>query len=160
MTLLEASEHQQRIDGVSGRPDCKLLQIRPNSPFDITVMESIAGSTALFHKYLNSYSIFPLFVTEDMKSMATKALSRLDLRIPREQKEHFEEVLEIGGFRSLTDFLISAASEKADAIMEKHNNWLSSEDDRKTFFAALMNPPKPNARLKKAMKNHFEYTSK
>jgi len=92
--------------------------------------------------------------------MATKTLSRLDLRIPREQKEHFEEVLELGGFRSLTDFLISAASEKADAIMEKHNNWLSSEEDRKTFFAALVNPPSPNAKLKLAMKKHSEFKTK
>ena len=52
--------------------------------------------------------------------VATKELSRLDLRIPRKQKDYFEQALEIGGFRSLTDFVISAASEKAEAIMEKH----------------------------------------
>jgi uncharacterized protein (DUF1778 family) len=92
--------------------------------------------------------------------MATKELSRLDLRIPRKQKDYFEQALEIGGFRSLTDFIISAVSEKAEAIMEKHNNWLSSEDDRKTFFNALVNPPAPNDKLKQAMKEHREYTSK
>jgi uncharacterized protein (DUF1778 family) len=43
-------------------------------------------------------------------------------------------------------------SEKANAIMEKHNNWLSSENDRKIFFHALLNPPEPNAKLKQAMK--------
>ena len=92
--------------------------------------------------------------------MAAKALSRLDLRIPRKQKEHFEQVLEIGGFRSLTDFLISAAAEKAEAIMEKHNNWLSSENDRKIFFDTLLNPPAPNAKLKQAMRRHGEFKSK
>lgn len=92
--------------------------------------------------------------------MAATELTRLDLRISRKQKDYFEQVLEIGGFRSLTDFLISAASEKAEAIMEKHNNWLSSENDRKNFFNALVNPPAPNTKLKRAMKKHSEYKSK
>lgn len=76
--------------------------------------------------------------------MATKEVSRLDLRIPRKQKDYFEQALEIGGFRSLTDFVISAVSEKAEAIMEKHNNWLSSENDRNVFFNALIIPPASN----------------
>ena len=92
--------------------------------------------------------------------MATNDLTRLDLRIPRKQKDYFEQALQIGGFRSLTDFIISAVSEKAEAIMEKHNNWLSSEHDRKTFFNALINPPAPNARLKQAMKKHREFKRK
>lgn len=92
--------------------------------------------------------------------MATKEVTRLDLRIPRKQKDYFEQAFEIGGFRSLTDFLISAASEKAEAIMEKHNNWLSSEKDQKVFFNALMNPPAPNEKLKQAMKKHREIKSK
>lgn len=92
--------------------------------------------------------------------MTTKELTRLDLRIPRNQKDYFVQALEIGGFRSLTDFLISAASEKAEAIMEKHNNWLSSENDRKTFFNALMNPPAPNEKLKLAMQKHGNFTAK
>ena len=91
--------------------------------------------------------------------MATDT-TRLDLRIPQKQKDYFEQVLEIGGFRSLTDFLISAASEKAEAIMVKHNNWLASENDRKIFFDTLLNPPAPNARLKEAMKRHTEFKAK
>jgi Uncharacterized protein conserved in bacteria len=82
------------------------------------------------------------------------------LRISRKQKDYFEKVLEIGGFRSLTDFLITAASEKADAIMEKHNNWLSSENDKKTFFDALLNPPAPSDKLKQAMKKHTQFKPK
>jgi len=92
--------------------------------------------------------------------MAPHEQTRLDLRISRKQKDYFEQVLEIGGFRSLTDFLISAASEKAEAIMEKHNNWLASENDRKIFFNTLLNPPAPNAKLKKAMAKHGEFKPK
>jgi len=92
--------------------------------------------------------------------MPTIDMTRLDLRISQKQKDLFEQVQEIGGFRSLTDFLISAASEKAEAILEKHNNWLSSENDRKLFFNALLNPPQPNEKLKQAMKKHGEFKSK
>ncbi len=92
--------------------------------------------------------------------MATKELTRLDLRIPRKQKDYFEQALEIGGFRSLTDFVISAVSEKAEAIMEKHHNWLSAENDRQVFFHSLVNPPAPNDPLKQAMKKHRDYKSK
>jgi uncharacterized protein (DUF1778 family) len=88
--------------------------------------------------------------------MATE-MTRLDLRISKKQKDTFERVLELGGFRSLTDFLLSAASEKAEDIIEKHNNWLTSENDRKVFFEALLKPPLPNARLKGAMKKHAEF---
>ena len=87
-------------------------------------------------------------------------MTRLDLRISQKQKSAFEQALDLGGFRSLTDFLISAASEKAEAIMEKHNNWLASENDRKIFFDALLNPPAPNDRLKAAMKRHSELLKK
>lgn len=86
--------------------------------------------------------------------MATERMARLDLRLSREQKDFFERVQEIGGFRSLTDFVISAVSEKAEAIMEKHKTLLASENDRKIFFEALLNPPAPNERLKKAMRKH------
>jgi uncharacterized protein (DUF1778 family) len=54
--------------------------------------------------------------------MAKKELSRLDLRIPRKRTDCFEQALEIGGFRSRADFIISGVSVKAEAIMEKHNN--------------------------------------
>ena len=91
--------------------------------------------------------------------MATE-MTRLDLRISQKQKSTFEQVLELGGFRSLTDFLISAASEKAEAIIERHNNWLASENDRKIFFDALLNPPAPNERLKAAMKKHAKFIAR
>lgn len=87
-------------------------------------------------------------------------MTRLDLRISQKQKTTFERVRELGGFRSLTDFLLSAASEKAEKIMEKHNNWLASENDRKVFFDALLNPPAPNEKLKAAMKKHSEFKAK
>jgi uncharacterized protein (DUF1778 family) len=77
-------------------------------------------------------------------------IARFDARIPREQKEFFEEAAYRGGFRTLTDFIIIAAQEKANRIIEERKAIVVSEEDRKIFFAAIMNPAKPSSRLKKA----------
>lgn len=61
-------------------------------------------------------------------------MTRLCLRISQKQKTTFKQAVALGGFRSVTDFLQNAASEKAEEIMEKHNNWLASENDRRVFF--------------------------
>ena len=74
--------------------------------------------------------------------------------------KYFARAAELGGFKSLADFFFTAASEKAEAIMGKRNAWLSTENDRKIFFNALVNPSTPNARLRLAMKRHSEFNSK
>jgi len=39
-------------------------------------------------------------------------LINVDIRISRVQREYFEQAAEIGGFKSLSDFMFAAASEK------------------------------------------------
>lgn len=92
--------------------------------------------------------------------MATQESTRLDLRMSRKQRDLFEQAAEIGRYKSLNDFGLAAAFEKANAIMQKHNAWLSSENDQKIFFDTLLNPTAPNARLKHSMKRHNEYNPK
>ncbi|MEO5601066.1 MAG: DUF1778 domain-containing protein [Cyclobacteriaceae bacterium] len=92
--------------------------------------------------------------------MATKETVRFDLRASRKQRDIFERAAEIGGYKSLTDFVLAAAFEKAEAILQKHNAWLSSEKDRQSFFKALVNPSAANARLRRAMKRHNEFNPK
>jgi uncharacterized protein (DUF1778 family) len=79
---------------------------------------------------------------------------RLDVRLSKKQKELFEEAINLGGYATLTQFMVSAAAEKATSIIKGHRNWLSSERDQKTFFATLASPPEPNAYLKGAVKNY------
>jgi uncharacterized protein (DUF1778 family) len=84
----------------------------------------------------------------------TISMARFDTRLPKEQKDFFEYAANLGGFRTLTEFLISAAQEKAKAIVETQKITLVSKKDREVFFKALMNPPKPNDRLKTAAKRY------
>ncbi len=76
--------------------------------------------------------------------------TRFDTRLPIEQKNYFEYAANIGGFRTLTEFIIFSVQEQAKLIVEKHNSILASKKDQELFFKAIMNPQKPNANLKKA----------
>ena len=86
-----------------------------------------------------------------MKNIQT----RFDARIPRDQIGLFQKAAELGGFRSLTEFVIYSAGVQAEIIIRKHESMLASERDSVIFFNTIMNPPVPNDRLKKAFK---EYT--
>ncbi|MCU0418110.1 MAG: DUF1778 domain-containing protein [Cyclobacteriaceae bacterium] len=89
-------------------------------------------------------------------SLKTKTFetARFDTRLPKEQKEFLEEAVVLGGYRSLSDFVISSAMEKAKIIVEERKNLLTSKKDRETFFDALLNPSKPNEKLKAAAKRY------
>ncbi|RYZ51237.1 MAG: DUF1778 domain-containing protein [Chitinophagaceae bacterium] len=65
-----------------------------------------------------------------------------------------EEIATLGGFKSLSEFIVHAVSQEAHKIEEKHSRILASEKDKKIFFDALMNPPKPNPALKRAFKKY------
>jgi uncharacterized protein (DUF1778 family) len=82
------------------------------------------------------------------KQLTLSEKARFDAKIPKAQKQLFEYAASLGGFRTLTDFIMNAVQEKANAIIEEHNTILASEKDREIFFEALMNPPGPNQKLR------------
>lgn len=82
--------------------------------------------------------------------MEKSNMARFDTRLPKEQKEFFEYAASLGGFRSLTDFILQAVQEMANRIVAENEKVLASERDRNIFFDALMNTPEPNERLKRA----------
>lgn len=80
--------------------------------------------------------------------------ARFDTKLSKEQKSYFERAASIGGFRTLTEFVISSAQEKAQKIIAKNETFLASKRDKEIFFNAMMHPPKPNAKLKAATKRY------
>ncbi|MBL4734344.1 MAG: DUF1778 domain-containing protein [Flavobacteriales bacterium] len=80
--------------------------------------------------------------------------SRFDTRLPKEQKDLFEYAASLGGFRTLTEFVMFSAREHAKKIIEDHNKVLASNKDQKIFFNAMVNPKKPNSNLKNAALNY------
>ena len=72
------------------------------------------------------------------------------------EKQLFEYAASLGGFRTLTEFVIYSVQEKAKSIIKEHDAILSSQKDRDIFFNALIYHEKPNANLKKAAKKYNE----
>ena len=84
--------------------------------------------------------------------MESSKVVRIHMRWTIEQKALFERAAALGGFKSLSDFVVQALSLKAEEMVTEHDRILVSERDRETFFDALMNPPAPNEALQAAAK--------
>ncbi len=86
--------------------------------------------------------------------MATDSqTARLEARLPASVYATLKRAAELQG-RSVSDFVVSAAHEAAQrAIAAEEIIRLSAEDQRR-FAEALINPPKPNAALRRAKRLH------
>jgi len=80
--------------------------------------------------------------------------ARFDTRLPKEQKNYFEKAAQIGGFRNLTAFILSAASEKAKDIITEKEKIIASRRDSEIFFNAILRQTKPNYKLQKAINEY------
>jgi uncharacterized protein (DUF1778 family) len=77
--------------------------------------------------------------------------SRLGFRVDVQTKKLVERAAALER-RSLTDFCLTALTEATRGHDFRHETLLLSERDRQVFFDALVHPPKPNARLRRAFR--------
>ena len=89
--------------------------------------------------------------------MATVINDRIDVRISKEQKELFKLASELSGFKNLTEFVVYCINKEANQIVIDHNQVLKSMEDKKIFLNAILHPPQPNAKLKKAQLNYSKF---
>lgn len=78
---------------------------------------------------------------------------RITTRVSENVKDTLMAAANIAG-ATLNQFLIQAALEKAENIIEKDKVICLSKKDAQLFFNALDNPPKPNKKLKNAVDNY------
>jgi uncharacterized protein (DUF1778 family) len=90
---------------------------------------------------------------------AIKEQARFDARLSLEQKRFFEKAAQLGGYRSLTDFVIITVQEKAKEIIREKEQIIASERDSNVFFEAVTKYKKPNKALKDAMKDYTDFIS-
>lgn len=93
-------------------------------------------------------------------STTVKEHARFDARLPKEQKQFFEKAAYLGGFRNLTDFIISTVQEKAKEIIKEKEQTIASERDSEIFFNAITNPNTPSKTLKNALEDYNTFISK
>jgi len=79
-------------------------------------------------------------------------MTRFDTRLTKEQKEFFEYASKLGGFRSLTEFILRSVQSKAEEIVQEHNQIIASKKDQEVFFDFVFKGKKPNKALKSALK--------
>ena len=87
--------------------------------------------------------------------MAQGSTARLEARLPAEVYSVLKRAAEIQG-RTLSDFVVAAAREAALRTIEENQVLHLSARDRKVFARAMVNPPKPNAALRRMAKRHRE----
>lgn len=91
--------------------------------------------------------------TSDSHSAKT---ARFEARITAEQKTLFLRAAALTG-RSLTDFVVASAQETAVRTVREHEAMTLSARDREAFVSALLNPPMPGKRLRKAARRYKEH---
>lgn len=95
--------------------------------------------------------------------MAAKGIkeekARFDTRLSKEQKDFFERAARIGGYRSLTDFVVLAAQEKAKEIIAEKKQIIASKKDSEIFFDAITNSPNANKNLVNAANEYKAHLS-
>lgn len=81
-------------------------------------------------------------------------VARLEARITEGQKATFQKAAILGGHRSLSEFVIQSAQEKADALIHDHEVLTFTAKDKRIFVEALLKPPAPGKKLKKAVERY------
>ena len=56
--------------------------------------------------------------------------------------------------RKVSDFCVTALTDTARRTIAEHEALALSDRDRATFFDALIDPPKPSERLRRALAEH------
>ena len=82
--------------------------------------------------------------------------TRIDARLSVDEKALFERAARLGGFRSLTDFILRAATKRAEEIIQETEQVLASKRDSEIFFNTILKPELPNKALKNAAKKYFD----
>lgn len=85
--------------------------------------------------------------------MATEQIARLEARLPASVYALLKRAAELKG-RSITDFVVNAAQDAAQRVIEDDGIIRLSAEDQARFAKALLNPPLPNAALKRAVSRH------
>ena len=87
--------------------------------------------------------------------MTTEQTSRLEARLPARVYATLKRAAELQG-RSLSDFVVSAAHDAARRAIEEARIIRLSADDQRRFAEALIKPPAPTQKLKRAIRRHRE----
>ena len=76
--------------------------------------------------------------------------NNLELQFSSAETLVIKRAAAIGGYWSLTDFVICSAVKQAEEIIQSQESILSSKRDAQIFFDTVFDAPAPNEKLKAA----------
>ena len=82
-------------------------------------------------------------------TLASDRGARLEARVSRTQKSMFERAASLSG-RTLTEFIVTTVQEAAEKVIGNHEAIRLTQAEQEAFVKALLNPPAPSPRLRKA----------
>lgn len=90
-------------------------------------------------------------------SARTTRQERLEARVTKEQKDRLIQAAALAG-RSLTDFIVSSADERARELIREHEVMRLSAVDSEAFAEALLADAEPGDRLQAAARDYRRKT--
>ena len=90
-----------------------------------------------------------------MSQTAEAKRDRMHLRLDAKAKRTLERAAAYAE-TSVTDFVLANAVAAAERVINSHEKISLSARDWDVFYDALINPPKPNEKLKKAARRYRE----
>ena len=81
--------------------------------------------------------------------MSALKKQRIDLRLNEDDKHMIEEAAAMTN-QSISQVMVSTASERAAEVIDQHRRLLLNEESWNLVMDAITNPPVPNERLKRA----------
>ena len=87
--------------------------------------------------------------THNAESTDRRKKSRLEARISSEDKELLKRAADLQGC-SLTEFVVRSAQEAARKAVKEHQMMFLTSRDTEVFVKALLKPPAPSKKLKRA----------
>jgi uncharacterized protein (DUF1778 family) len=84
---------------------------------------------------------------------AAQRPERINLRLSRDAKRRLERAAAYSD-KTLTDFVVDVALQRADSIVRQKEIITLSADEWDRFQALILDPPAPNKRLRQALAEH------
>ena len=94
-----------------------------------------------------------------MANAETVKQERMHIRLDTLSKQKLERAAAYA-HKNLSEFVLGQALHAADELIQEHETLLLSEADWGVFLDALENPPKPNAKLKRAFAEYKKRVGK
>lgn len=80
--------------------------------------------------------------------------ARLEVRVSTAQKSLLQHAAALSG-RTLSEFVVTSAQDAARRVIAEHESIRLSLEEQLAFVQALLQPPEPNALLKRAAKAYL-----